>query len=223
MPTVERSKLHVEGTDDVHVVKHLLLRHGIDCPTKRENRPQHEFDPNVPEISAAGDKDAVLAAIGTAVPVSNGRSVGFVLDADEEPQDRWSAVCGRLRVFGLDLPDEIPPEGFVDDVAEFGACVGVWLMPDNQREGALERFLEDLVDDNDPCSLLLKPRRQTLWQRARGFQRASTEKPFCIRGLRGKKIPACLTGRLSTQSFSASTALSPWLSLGGTGASSRSD
>ena len=150
MPTVERSKLHVEGTDDVHVVKHLLLRHGIDCPTKRENRPQHEFDPNVPEISAAGDKDAVLAAIGTAVPVSNGRSVGFVLDADEEPQDRWSAVCGRLRVFGLDLPDEIPPEGFVDDVAEFGACVGVWLMPDNQREGALEGFLEDLVDDEDP-------------------------------------------------------------------------
>ena len=149
MPAPERSSLHVEGTDDVHVVKHLLLRHGIDCPLSGDNRPQHAFASNVPKITAAGDKDAVLDAIGTAVLVSNGRSVGFVLDADLEPRDRWRAVCGRLREFGLHLPNEIPPEGFVDDVAEFGARVGVWLMPDNQREGALEQFLQDLVDEDD--------------------------------------------------------------------------
>ena len=93
MPTVERSMLHVEGTDDVHIVRHLLLRHEIDCPIKGEKRPTHDFPPNAPEITPAGDKDAVLAAIETAVPVSNGRSVGFVLDADEEPQDRWRAVA----------------------------------------------------------------------------------------------------------------------------------
>ena len=148
MPTIERSNLHVEGNDDMHVVKHLLLRHGIDCPIK--GRPADEVAANVPEITAAGSKDAVLDAIGTAVLVSNGRSVGFVLDADVEPRDRWRAVCGRLRGFELDLPDEIPPEGFVGDVAEFGARVGVWLMPDNQRTGALEHFLQDLVDTSDP-------------------------------------------------------------------------
>ena len=32
MPTVERSRLHVECPDDVHVVTHLLLRHRIDYP-----------------------------------------------------------------------------------------------------------------------------------------------------------------------------------------------
>lgn len=149
MPTIERSNLHVEGDDDMHVVKHLLLRHGIDCPISGDSRPQRDFAANVPDITAAGDKSAVLAAIGTAVPVSNGRSVGFVLDADVEPQDRWRAVCGRLRGFELDLPDEIPPEGFVGDVAELRARVGVWLMPDNQQEGALEQFLESLVDDDD--------------------------------------------------------------------------
>ena len=147
MPRLKRSELHVEGTDDVHVVKHLLFRHGIDCPIK--GHPEADISPNVPEIRKAGNKDAVLAAIGTAVPVSNGRSIGFVLDADIEPQDRWRSVCGRLQGFGLELPDEIPPGGFVDDVAEFGARVGVWLMPDNQRTGALEHFLQDLVDDND--------------------------------------------------------------------------
>lgn len=150
MPAVERSNLYVEGTDDVHVVKHLLLRYEIDCPMSGDRRPQREFAPNAPEITAAGSRDAVLAAIGTAVAVSNGRSAGFVLDADAVPQDRWRAVCDRLRAFGLALPDEIPPEGFVDDVAKLGARVGVWLMPDNRRKGALEEFLGDLVDDHDP-------------------------------------------------------------------------
>ena len=149
MPIVERSELHVEGRDDVHVVKHLLLRHRIDCPLERDSRPAREFAPNVPKIRSARDRNAVLDSIEPAVRVSNGRSVGFLLDSDGEPRDRWRAVCDRLRVFELDLPDEIPPEGFVGDVAEFGARVGVWLMPDNQREGALEQFLADLVDDND--------------------------------------------------------------------------
>ena len=148
MPTVERSRLHVEGTADVHVVRHLLLRHGIACPIA--GRLVTNVAPNVPEIAAAGDKDAVLDAIETAVPVSNGRAVGFVLDTDVAIRNRWRAVCGRLQVFGLDLPEEIPPEGFICDVAEFGARVGVWLMPDNQRRGALEQFLEDLVGEDDP-------------------------------------------------------------------------
>ena len=149
MPTLKRSTLHVEGTDDVHVVKHLLLRHRIDCPLERDSRPAREFAANAPEIRGAHDRKAVLDSIQPAVRFSNGRSVGFVLDADAQPRDRWRAVCSRLRVFGLNLPDLIPSGGFVDDVAEFGARVGVWLMPDNQREGALEQFLQDLVDDDD--------------------------------------------------------------------------
>ena len=149
MPAVERSTLHVEGRDDVHVVKHLLLRHQIDCPLKGDSRPAGEFVSNVPEIRGENDKNAVLEIIELAVSLGNGRSVGFVLDADAEPRDRWRAVCDRLRVFELALPDRIPPEGFVADVAEFGARVGVWLMPDNRRGGALEQFLEDLVHEDD--------------------------------------------------------------------------
>ena len=150
MPTIVRSNLHVEGPNDVHVVHHLLLRHGFDCPIRGDKRPQQEFADSVPEITPAGDKDSVLSTIETAIPVSNGRSVGFILDTDESPRNRWHAVRDRLRVFGLELPDEIPNEGFVADVEDFRARVGVWLMPDNQRAGALEHFLQDLVADSDP-------------------------------------------------------------------------
>ena len=150
MAAVERSNLYVEGIHDVHVVHHLLLRHGFDCPIKGDKRPQRGFAANVPQITPAGDKHAVLAAIGTAAGVSNDRSVGFVLDADEKPRNRWLAVCDRLREFGLELPNEIPNEGFVADIMDSQARIGVWLMPDNQRAGALEHFLQDLIDDNDP-------------------------------------------------------------------------
>ena len=189
MPTVERSRLHVEGRDDVHVVKHLLLRHDIDCPLERDMRPPREFAPNVPEIRGAHDRNTVLDSIEPAVRVSNGRSVGFLLDSDGEPRDQWRAVCDRLRVFELDLPDEIPSEGFVDDVAEFGARVGVWLMPDNRREGALEQFLEDLVDDED--ALLPVAERSTAEARRNGaeFPEADHRKAVLHTWLAWQKSP----------------------------------
>ena len=149
MPTVERSNLHVEGRNDVHAIKHLLLRHGFDCPTKSDPRSGDEFAENVPEIKAAGDRSKVLDAMKTAVPVSTGRSVGFVLDADAVAENRWQAVRDRLGTFELNLPDSIPEDGFVGDIAEFKVRVGVWLMPDNRRSGALEQFLQDLIEEGN--------------------------------------------------------------------------
>ena len=149
MATPERSNLHVEGVNDVHTIKHLLSRHGFDCPTISDPSSEDRFSDNAPLIKAAGDKDKVLAAIEPAVRVSNGRSVGFVLDADEVPENRWQAVRHRLNEFDLDLPDNMPPDGFVDDIPALKVRVGVWLMPDNQRSGALEEFLQDLVDEED--------------------------------------------------------------------------
>ena len=136
MPTPESSRLYVEGTDDLHVVKHLLQQHGIDAL-------------NVPEVQQTDGKEVLLDMIKTVVQVSSGRSVGFMLDADDKPQDRWSAVRGRLQEFELDLPQEIPADGYITNVNKFRVRVGVWLMPDNRRIGALEQFLEDLVAEDD--------------------------------------------------------------------------
>jgi len=194
MPTVERSRLHVEGTDDVHVVKHLLLRHQIDCPLERDPRPGCEFAPNAPEIRGAGDWNKVLDRIEPAVRLSNGRSVGFVLDADAGPRDRWRAVCGRLQGFGLDLPDRIPLGGFVHDVAEFGARVGVWLMPDNRREGAVEQFLADLVDDNDTLLPIATRSTEEAVESGAEFPEVDREKAVLHTWLAWRKEPGCPYG-----------------------------
>lgn len=139
----ERSHLHVEGPDDLHSICHLLIRHGIDY----DQRPWPEHFPRILEM---GGKDPLLDGMETAVSVSNNRAVGFVLDANSSLQDRWDAVSLRLKRVGIDIPDEIPHNGFVGEALTYRARVGVWLMPDNQREGTLEHFLSDLVREADP-------------------------------------------------------------------------
>ena len=148
---VERSSLRVEGSDDMHAIRHLLIRHGIDYD-------QASWPSWFPSIEAVdGGKDAILSSktVETAVSLSSGRAVGFVLDADTSVQDRWRAMSNRLQQAGVAPPPAIPAGGFVGESGEYRARVGVWLMPDNQQEGArgegtLERFLETLVGEGDP-------------------------------------------------------------------------
>ena len=138
-----RSRLHVEGTDDSHAIRHLLIRHGIDYD-------QRLWPVEFPRIEEIGGKTDLLEGVETAVRVSNDRSIGFVLDANSSLQDCWTAVSSRLRRVGVDAPDAIPQEGFVGEAEAYRARVGVWLMPDNQRDGTLEDFLRSLVEDDDP-------------------------------------------------------------------------
>ena len=72
-----------------------------------------------------------------------------MLDADKASKNRWDSVRGRLKGIGLTLPNRIPEEGFVGYTDLFKARVGVWLMPDNRRSGAIEEFLKDLISDGD--------------------------------------------------------------------------
>lgn len=134
MPT-EPSILRVEGKDDVHAIGHLLLRHSVDCASIPVRIKHSGDDGNKP-----GGERNLLDGMQIDVKASTGRSVGFVLDADEVPGDRWRAVRGRLESVGLTLPNEIPTAGFVDEASNIKARVGVWLMPDNRRSGALEEF-----------------------------------------------------------------------------------
>lgn len=137
------SLLWVEGKDDMHAIGHLLTRHGLDYT--QESRPHW-----LPDIKDAGSKDKLLVVVRTSVPVADGCPIGFVLDANSSLQDRWNAVTTRLREVDVKTPREIVSEGFVGESLRFRTRVGVWLMPDNRREGTLEHFLTTLIKENDP-------------------------------------------------------------------------
>ncbi len=149
-PAGDSHLLYVEGSDDEHAIGHLLIQCGFD---------RHAL----PDFRVAGGKRKVLAAIPVAVKAGTGQSVGFVLDANNSPQDTWKAVTAQLSNVGIPAPDEIPESGFAGESTTYGARVGVWLMPDNRKTGALEDFLRDLIGEGDP----LLPHAEASARRAR--------------------------------------------------------
>ena len=138
-----RSRLHVEGPDDSHAIRHLLIRHGIDYDQK-------PWPVEFPRIEDIGGRPDLLEGVETAVRLSTDRSIGFVLDANSSVQNSWRAISSRLREAGMEVPSAMPRDGFVGQAEPYRARVGVWLMPDNQSDGTLESFLRDLVGGEDP-------------------------------------------------------------------------
>ena len=194
MPPNERSILRVEGRDDKFVIENLLRRHGVDF-AHVEIKPTEEGE-------GTGGKDRLLQGMKTAVTTRTGHSVGFVLDADAYPEYRWKAVRQRLDDIDLVLPEEIPDGGFVGDTLAYQVRVGVWLMPDNQRSGALEELLMDLVADEDRQLLLLAraATRGALWLGA-AFGKARRRKAVLHAWLAWQRRPGLPYGMAITARY----------------------
>lgn len=140
------------------------MRHGFDY----DARP---WPSGYPELRAAGNVDEVLRNIPVQVPVAGRLPQGFVLDADRPLASRWAAVRDRLGEVGVQTPPEPAAEGFVGRAERYRVDVGVWLMPDNRRDGKLETFLADLMGDPDP----LAPHAQRSTQAARAHGAAFSD------------------------------------------------
>ena len=163
--------LRVEGKDDKFVIERLLSRHGIDHRLVDIKWSEQGGDDN------HGGKDPLLEGMKLAVTTSTGKAIGFVLDADSSPETRWQGVRTRLDDV-VALPDEIPEDGFVGDATGFEARVGVWLMPDNRGSGAIEDFLQGLVDDED--ALLELAETSTTSASERGATFPATRRPKAV-------------------------------------------
>ncbi len=140
------SRLHVEGTDDQHSIIHLLQRNGIT------------FDPLPVDIHVEGNDSRLIEAIPVAIKAAKNRSVGFVIDIDTTPTNRWAALRNKVRSIAGDFPsltNSLPTEpshtGTIIEIPEIRSHVGFWLMPDNRMHGGkLENLLDTLVTPGDP-------------------------------------------------------------------------
>ena len=135
LPPSDRVLL-VEGQDDKHVVLHLC----------RRNESMPAFC-----ISDKDGIDRLLDSISPEIKVSGRMSVGILVDANDEPANRWQAVRGRLQQFDLSLPEEPEPNGTIlPAVSPAVPRIGVWLWPDNRRPGELEDFVKSMIPSEDP-------------------------------------------------------------------------
>lgn len=129
----QKRVLLVEGQNDMHVVRHIWLRHYTTGPT---------FG-----ISIKDDVNSLLRSIRGEVLREDRTVVGILLDADDHPAYRWQSVRDKLRSAHVDSPNKLPPSGVIIDQVP---RVGVWMMPDNQLPGELEDFIEKMIPPTDP-------------------------------------------------------------------------
>ncbi len=151
--------LVVEGVDDKHALRHLLIRHGLP-DVDWETRPE------LPRlVDAGGDANItarrpvegdtagmLLEGMEARIRRATGATIGFVLDADEDcdAEARWASVCTRLTTTGAEHPRRLQPGGYIGESATYQARVGVWIMPNNRDIGGLEAFLRTLVAEGNP-------------------------------------------------------------------------
>lgn len=142
-PQALEAYLLVEGEDDRHVIWHLCERHGLP----------ETFTVEVP--LGDGGITELLDGLATRIIAPNLRTLGIVVDADENLSSRWQSLRDRLlnrdklqdRVYGA-VPDVPPLEGWISTEPHLPR-LGIWLMPDNQLPGMLEDFAARLIPTND--------------------------------------------------------------------------
>lgn len=134
--------LLVEGVDDWHNIRNLI------CATTGALPPY--------EVGECENDDGLMDRLTAMTETSRQTQMvlGAVLDADRgKPglsgdtglQHRIRSLQGRLGTY-YEIPDEFPKEGLIlppraEKDRDRLPILGVWLMPDNQRDGIFEDLL----------------------------------------------------------------------------------
>jgi hypothetical protein len=143
---IHRNVLLVEGQDELRTIPELIEINGINWGTRK--------NPVVLLRDCQGCENIINKdVIAVELKADGIEALGILLDADEFPLDRWSAIRNACRNSGMiaGTPDELPEEGLILE-ADNGVRVGIWIMPDNKLPGMLETFLGYLLP-NDTSAL----------------------------------------------------------------------
>ena len=154
--------LFVEGKTDKYVILQLLKSHDIFAQDG-DQKPTNPSDVQVvvkvvkPVEGSSGSKEESLADLSQRVRKPNHSAIGYIFDADDPAftkwnlQQTWRAIRDRLAKAPtlLTTKDKIPENGFHGRHSKTCTPIGVWLMPDNKRDGTIEDFLRELMADGD--------------------------------------------------------------------------
>jgi hypothetical protein len=140
--------LMVEGPNDKHVIKALLQNRDFTLLLPEEN----EGDDT--QQKGATGIEALLKALPRRLKQEDVKTLGIVVDADLNLENRWKSVCTRLNQVGYTkLPKSPPIEGYILESPDpFLPRFGAWLMPNNQDIGTTEDFIRLLIPTTDELS-----------------------------------------------------------------------
>lgn len=144
----------VEGSDDQHAIRNLLNAHpGFSACLYKDWR-------NPPYIAVQGHEgfEDLRSKLPDTLRLSSELTRAAIVVDHDSPEhqnrqvNRWRSLRDLLRrAFGAQVPEEPVPEGWIGEIAFADKVVkaGIWLMPDNVSEGALEEFAISLIAEED--------------------------------------------------------------------------
>ena len=135
-----RNKLLVEGAEDQRVIPYLIEAN--DIPWEDENKQPFVYIESFDGIEKVLDKNV----ISTELKASGLSALGLMVDADEEPQNRWKSIRNICLPSIPNFPENLPETGLIH-TTNSGVKFGVWMMPDNKMSGMLETFLTYIIPD----------------------------------------------------------------------------
>lgn len=157
--------LLVEGNDDQHVMWNLF-DHSLQSSDLFVLRPGDQPHPGKPGLVIRGQGEnggtednggdtKLLESIPARLDTTGLECLAIVIDADlKGPRARWDAIRQRLVDEGYkDLPKRPDPRGTILDLPSRRGRkplrFGVWIMPDNNKNGMLEDFVAKMIRKDD--------------------------------------------------------------------------
>jgi hypothetical protein len=138
---VQEKILIVEGSTEQRLIPELIESNGIRWELDDRTRIVH--------IEKLGGLENLTPEfIDTQLQASGLKNLGIIIDADDQPEQRWQSIRNRCNRCKCDLPSDLPKEGLVQHL-ERGIRFGIWMMPDNTKQGMLETFLTYLIPDRE--------------------------------------------------------------------------
>jgi len=134
------NRLIFEGTDDQHVVKNLLYNHLHNGVRLSELFGDQKVKDGVSNLIGTLSEELKATDLGI---------LGVVLDADTNLANQWASITRVLNAYGCqNVPPAPDPNGTIVTTRS-GKKIGVWIMPDNHRNGALEDFVGSMIAGGD--------------------------------------------------------------------------
>jgi len=136
--------LLVEGINDLNFLSQLFVRRGIYEYNKKES----EFIPKRFASLEKGSYSELKSGLLEEFKDESLEAIGIVVDADENIQKRWKELTKHLEseLGYTNIPAHPDPQGCI---LEGSKRLGIWLMPDNEKNGIIEHFVSWMIHHKD--------------------------------------------------------------------------
>jgi hypothetical protein len=139
--------MNVEWMKECKEKSVLLLEGNDDCNIVEKFRKDNDIQSNFGFCNCKNDNQ-LLAKLDALLRESRQPEViGVILDADNGINVRYQSIKNIVEDF-YTLPDNMPKEGLIHNEKELPK-LGIWIMPNNKDNGALEEFYLELAADID--------------------------------------------------------------------------